>query len=327
MRSFSTFWVEQEDPLSPEAVAIRRRQVETLGKRVPLVIAGNLVGSTLITAIVWQHTAIIVLAPWLALMWLISLLRLWHWRRRGAAVADDIANQRDLKRSVVGSSVAGVLWGAAAAAFFSSGVALHDVFVIFVIGGMAAAAASYLAVLPLACIAFITFSLSPVIVKLGLTGDPVPVVMAAILVFYLAAMLFLARSSFADFVARVRSDHENAALLDRLARASQELERRVEERTRELAASEQRATAERQRLIDAIEAFPEGVVIFDGEDRLILCNEQFRRMHGANRDLLTPGIEFETLLRAAIERGQTPAVAGREDGVAVRAPAPPPAAG
>ncbi len=313
MRSFSTFWVEQEDPLSPEAVAIRRRQVETLGKRVPVVIAGNLVGSTLITAIVWQHTTIIVLAPWLALMWLMSLLRLWHWRRRGAAVAEDIVNQRDLTRSVVGSSVAGVLWGAAAAAFFNSGVALQDVFVIFVIGGMAAAAASYLAVLPLACIAFITFSMSPVIVKLGLTGDPVPVVMAAILVFYLAAMLFLARSSFADFVSRVRSDHENAALLDRLARASQELERRVEERTRELAASEQRATAERRRLIDAIEAFPDGIVIHDGEDRLILCNEQFRGMHGAIRDLLTPGIEFETLLRAGIERGLAPTAAGREE--------------
>ncbi len=60
MRSFSTFRVEQEDLLSSEAVAIRRRQVETLGRRVPVVIAGNLVGSTLITAIVWQHTAIIV---------------------------------------------------------------------------------------------------------------------------------------------------------------------------------------------------------------------------------------------------------------------------
>jgi PAS domain S-box-containing protein len=57
-------------------------------------------------------------------------------------------------------------------------------------------------------------------------------------------------------------------------------------------------------LTDAIESFSEGFVIFDAEDRLVMCNSRYRQIYQRCADLLVPGRSFEELLRAAIERGE-----------------------
>jgi PAS domain S-box-containing protein len=73
------------------------------------------------------------------------------------------------------------------------------------------------------------------------------------------------------------------------------------------------ATAEeaRRRLSDAIEAISEGFVLFDADDRLILCNGRYREMYAGIADLLVPGAKFQDLVRAGAERGRVPAAVGR----------------
>jgi PAS domain S-box-containing protein len=68
------------------------------------------------------------------------------------------------------------------------------------------------------------------------------------------------------------------------------------------AAEEALKDAQRQ-LIEAIEAISEGFVLFDKDDRFILANENYRRIWTEIADLLVPGTTYETLARAAIERG------------------------
>lgn len=58
-----------------------------------------------------------------------------------------------------------------------------------------------------------------------------------------------------------------------------------------------------QELIDAIEAISEGFVLWDKDDRFVLANENFRRLWPALDDVLVPGTPFETVSRAAVERG------------------------
>ncbi|MBP2303363.1 response regulator [Azospirillum picis] len=60
----------------------------------------------------------------------------------------------------------------------------------------------------------------------------------------------------------------------------------------------------KQTLDDAIEAVPEGLAYFDAGDRLILCNQRYRRAHPLTAPLLTPGRPFEEILRAAIANGE-----------------------
>ena len=311
MRSIATFWVEQPDADASQAPEIRRQQIETLNKRLPVVVAGNLANSALTAAIVWNHTTPQMLIPWFALIWASSLVRMWLWQRRNAAKMDDAANRRALKFAVAMSLLSSFLWGFAAIAFFANGQTLQDVFVVFVVGGMAAAAASYLAILPLACLAFIAFSMGPLVIELAAAGEPVLAIMAAILVIYSGALVILARNSYADFIARVCTAQDNAGLVDRLERTSQELERRVYERTAELQASERRTSAAHRRLRDAIEAMPDGVVLFDADDRLIMCNEQYRRMLPECSAIMVPGARLDQIHRTTAESGAVVNAAGR----------------
>jgi GAF domain-containing protein len=98
---------------------------------------------------------------------------------------------------------------------------------------------------------------------------------------------------------------EERALLDDLAHiVIDELELHA------LAAREQAA---RHRLIDAIEAAPDGFVFFDRDDRLALCNERYREFYPESADLLVPGTPFETIIRTGIARGQYPLADGNEE--------------
>jgi PAS domain S-box-containing protein len=58
-----------------------------------------------------------------------------------------------------------------------------------------------------------------------------------------------------------------------------------------------------QQLIDAIEATPEGFVLWDKNDRFVLANENFRQLWPALEDVLVPGASFETISRVAVARG------------------------
>jgi PAS domain-containing protein len=76
--------------------------------------------------------------------------------------------------------------------------------------------------------------------------------------------------------------------------------------------TEQKSLAEKSveadlRLRDAIETIPEAFVLWDAEDRLVLCNSHFQRLHKLPDTAVTPGTSYETV----IEVGSMPEVRTR----------------
>ena len=67
------------------------------------------------------------------------------------------------------------------------------------------------------------------------------------------------------------------------------------------------------RLSMAIDNIPDGFALFDGGDRLILCNNQYRKMYPNAHDLIVPGAKFEDITRVLAERGEFLDAIGRED--------------
>lgn len=55
--------------------------------------------------------------------------------------------------------------------------------------------------------------------------------------------------------------------------------------------------------VEALDAMDAGVVLFDAQDRLVLCNRNFRALYPGMEDQLRPGRTFESLLREAVGRG------------------------
>ncbi len=69
---------------------------------------------------------------------------------------------------------------------------------------------------------------------------------------------------------------------------------------RQLAAintAEASARVARTRLAGAVDGLSDGFALFDAEDRLVLCNPNYRRMHAGLADLLVPGMRFEDIVR------------------------------
>lgn len=56
-------------------------------------------------------------------------------------------------------------------------------------------------------------------------------------------------------------------------------------------------------LTTAIEAIPEGFVLYDADDRLVLYNSQYKNLYGPAEDIVLKGKTFEELLREATEFG------------------------
>src|SRR5947199_2168261 len=85
--------------------------------------------------------------------------------------------------------------------------------------------------------------------------------------------------------------------------------------------TEQKSLAEKTveadlRLRDAIETIPEAFVLWDAEDRLVLCNSHFQRLHKLPDAAVTPGTSYETV----IEVGSMPEVRTRLPEAGAHAP-------
>src|SRR5438105_3494950 len=56
-----------------------------------------------------------------------------------------------------------------------------------------------------------------------------------------------------------------------------------------------------------------GFVIFDADDRLVLCNQRYKELYSGNADLIAPGVRFEDILRRSLANREIPAAIGNEE--------------
>jgi PAS domain S-box-containing protein len=57
------------------------------------------------------------------------------------------------------------------------------------------------------------------------------------------------------------------------------------------------------RLDQAIEALHDGFVLFDADNRLVLCNSRYRELNAEVADILVPGVKLDEIIAAGFERG------------------------
>ena len=68
-----------------------------------------------------------------------------------------------------------------------------------------------------------------------------------------------------------------------------------------------------ERLREAIEILPQGVVFLDKEGRYILWNKKYAEMYGRSADLFKAGVRLEDTVRIGVARGDYPEAIGREE--------------
>ncbi len=69
---------------------------------------------------------------------------------------------------------------------------------------------------------------------------------------------------------------------------------------------------DQMRIWAAIEAIPDGFVLYDREERLVTCNQRYRDIYADSAPLMEVGVKFEDLLRYGMAKGAHPTAIGRE---------------
>ena len=77
--------------------------------------------------------------------------------------------------------------------------------------------------------------------------------------------------------------------------------------------AQEAAVRAEERLREAIECMPQGVVFLDAEGRYILWNRQYAEIYHKSADLFRPGDRLGDTLRQGIDRGDYPEAIGREE--------------
>jgi len=106
---------------------------------------------------------------------------------------------------------------------------------------------------------------------------------------------------------------ERARVEEELWEARDVLERRVEERTLELKETEAEARLARNLLRDAIENISEAFVVYDANDRMVLCNGKFIDLYPWTEEICKPGVTFAELAMSGARANKYSEAKGREE--------------
>ncbi len=68
-----------------------------------------------------------------------------------------------------------------------------------------------------------------------------------------------------------------------------------------------------ERLREAIDILPQGIVFLDAEGRYILWNKKYAEIYNGTADLFAKGVRLEDTIRVGVHRGEYPEAVGRED--------------
>ena len=68
-----------------------------------------------------------------------------------------------------------------------------------------------------------------------------------------------------------------------------------------------------ERLREAIDILPQGIVFLDADGRYILWNKKYAEIYNRSSDLFEPGARLQDTIRVGVERGDYPEAVGREE--------------
>jgi signal transduction histidine kinase len=233
---------------------VRVEGMHLLLRHIPIALAVSLVNATL-TALVLARVKPIeyVAGWWLAMLALVGvrLLSWWHGSQREPPSPATV----DLweRRIRLGAILSGLLWGVGGLLLFPEQQA-YQVFIAFVVGGMAAGAAAGLSYSLPSYFGFLLPSVVPVAGRFFAEASPVHYAMGSMMLIFAAALSLFARNQHAVFTRALGLQLERSQLAADLEELLQSVESRVQERTEELRQANRKLAeeiAERQRAEEA----------------------------------------------------------------------------
>ena len=166
-------------------------QVRMLFSGVPATFLASAFNACLLAFVQWGVIAAPVVSGWLAYILLVMAGRscvAYLYARAPEADRIDGARRWEL-RFAVGTALTGLAWGAAGSLLYAVDSSLHQVFLAFVVGGMAASGAAVLFPRLSVVVPYVVFALIPTSVPYFLSDDAMHRTMGAMVILYMLILL------------------------------------------------------------------------------------------------------------------------------------------
>jgi PAS domain S-box-containing protein len=177
----------------------------------------TLVNTLIVTLFLGRVVAPVVLGSWLAVMVGVTIARFILVRRYHQAATAAEQAERWRRWFILGAGGAGLGWGAAAWCLFSPDSFSHQLFLTFIIAGMAMGAVVVLSSVMQAFVAFALPALTPLIGRLLWQGDEWGIVIGLLSGIFLAVLLAMSRRLFTSITESLALRFDNFELIDELS--------------------------------------------------------------------------------------------------------------
>ncbi len=259
----------------PDGQRLAAARVDALYEYAKPAYVTTLVIAAIMIVVLWGPLTADVLVGWFAAVTAITALRValhWNFARTPPAQRDSATWER---RFVIGALAGGCIWAFAPVVLFPPSEPLLQAVLVFVVVGSGLGAVGVYGSSMAAFFAFITLPLCATVLQLAMQPGRGYQLLAMMVVVFMLVAIWVYRDIHRGFVELLRGRLQNEALSGNLARSDAQLR-------------------------DAIASCPEGIAIFDGRDRLAVCNDAYAAIYGAGRspDALA-GVEYREIVRTA----------------------------
>ena len=236
----------------------------------------TVINAGLLLLVLWEAFPAALLAAWAGLLLAVMAVRIALHRSYSRF---PLARPPLLWESLfaLGAVAAGALWAFPAAVFLPASEPLLQMAVIFVVGGSIIGGAGVYAASPAAFYGFSVLPVIAIVLQLALQSGRSYQLLALMVVVFGVVMSRVYGNIHAGVMNTLRARIENEDLVRRLAQSEGQLR-------------------------DAIDSFPEGIAIYDAEDRLVACNEVYARVYGGGKAAAElPGTPYPLIAQNAMD--------------------------
>ena len=279
---------------------IRAAQIRQLYSQTRTSTIAAVLGAVFLALVLWNQVEQWRLVIWVSVFLAVQTPRLallWLFRRSNPTGKAAIPW---LGRFLIGSALSAALWGCSALFLFPSSSIAHQCLLGAVLLGVAAVSAMAHAPITECYLTSIYLTGLPVLARLVYEGGELPLTLAFLGLVLVVALTGTSRSVNSMIRDSIKLRFENEDLIDHLRGTQRDLEMRVQRRTAQLSAKNEKLLEEiaeqewvRKALLESEEKYrlifefsPLGVFHFDRTGTISACNDNFVEIIGSSRDKL-----------------------------------------
>ncbi len=319
--------------VDPHREAIRAEQVRLLYAQLPSALIGTTIVGALVLLVLWRHVPQAWLVGWGLALGITTALRVMLRRAYFRDAVADVDAPVWARRFLVGALVSGMVWGVAGVFPIRNGAQLEELFLLFVLAGLAAGGMSTLSSYRGAYAAFLLPAIVPFSVNLLTREGSIYLAMGAMLAVFVVLMSLISARHYRSVVDSLRlrfanrdlitdltaaheqqqainkeleqQAHERQRIGEALQRAYDELELKVRERTEQLAQANDVLQREKELFRVTLASIGDAVITTDAWARITYLNAVAERMTGW-QDAAAHGRPLAEVFRAVDDTSHAP---------------------